>query len=56
VLSFGKNELSAGNHRITFEIVGANPEAVKAYMLGVDYVRLVSTQKSSEEENPAEKK
>jgi hypothetical protein len=55
VLSFGKNELSAGNHRITFEIVGANPEAVKAYMLGVDYVRLVPTQKSSEEKKPAEK-
>jgi hypothetical protein len=51
VLSFGMNELPAGNHRITFEIVGANPEAVKSYMLAVDYVRLVPSQKS-----PVEKK
>jgi putative membrane-bound dehydrogenase-like protein len=56
VLSFGMNELAAGNHRITFEIVGANPEAVKAYMLAVDYIRLVPTQKNSGEKNPAEKK
>lgn len=41
VLSYGKNVLSAGTHRITFEITGANPEAVKGYMVGVDYVRLV---------------
>ena len=56
VLSFGMNELAAGNHRITFEIVGANPEAVKAYMLAVDYIRLVPTLKNSGEKNPAEKK
>jgi putative membrane-bound dehydrogenase-like protein len=56
VLSFGMNELAAGNHRITFEIVGANPEGVKAYMLAVDYIRLVPTQKNSGEKNPAEKK
>jgi putative membrane-bound dehydrogenase-like protein len=46
VLSFGMNELEAGNHRITFEIVGANPEAVKAYMVAIDYVRLVPSQKN----------
>ena len=56
VLSFGMNELASGNHRITFEIVGANPEAVKAYMLAVDYIRLVPTQKNSGEKNPPEKK
>ena len=56
VLSFGMNELAAGNHRITFEIVGANPEAVKAYMLAVDYIRLVPTQKNSGEKNSSEKK
>lgn len=47
VLSFGTNELAAGHHRITFEIVGANPEAVKAYMVGIDYVRLVPSPKNS---------
>ena len=51
VLSFGMNELEAGSHRITFEIVGANPEAVKAYMVAIDYVRLVPSQKT-----PIEKK
>ncbi len=51
VLSFGMNELSAGNHRITFEIIGANPDAAKSYMLAVDYMRLVPSQK-----NPVDKK
>lgn len=51
VLTFGMNELAAGNHRITFEIVGANPEAVKAYMVAIDYVRLVPSQKNTREKN-----
>lgn len=33
-------ELSAGDHKLTIEIVGANDKAVKAYMVGVDYVKL----------------
>ena len=37
-ISFGTLELTAGKHRLTFEIVGSNPKAVKAYMFGLDYV------------------
>ena len=40
VLAFGRRDLSAGNHKLTLEIVGANAKAVKAYMVGLDYVRL----------------
>lgn len=41
VLTLGNRELKAGKHRLVLEIKGANPAAVKAYMVGVDYVRLV---------------
>jgi hypothetical protein len=40
MLEFGERELAAGAHRLTLEIAGANPAAVKAYMVGLDYVRL----------------
>ncbi|RME91684.1 MAG: DUF2961 domain-containing protein [Verrucomicrobia bacterium] len=39
-LTLGEAELPAGRHRLTVEITGANPKAVKAYMFGLDYVRL----------------
>ncbi len=41
VLAYSGLELSAGNHKFGIEITGAHPEAVKAYMMGLDYVRLV---------------
>jgi hypothetical protein len=41
VLKLGRHELKEGNHKLTFEITGANPAAVKAYMVGIDYVRLI---------------
>lgn len=43
VLSFSRIPLSEGNRKLTLEIVGANPEAVKAYMVALDYVRIVET-------------
>jgi hypothetical protein len=39
VYSLGKHELTADS-RLTIEITGANPAAAKAYMVGVDYLRL----------------
>ena len=39
-LSFGTQELTKGEHKLTVEIVGANEKAVKAYMFGLDYVLL----------------
>ncbi len=39
-LDFGQHELTAGVHKLTVEITGANEKAVKAYMFGLDYVKL----------------
>ena len=33
VLSYNSNRLSAGKHQLTIEVLGAHPEAIKAYML-----------------------
>jgi len=41
VLSFGPRKLTSGQHKLGFEITGANPKADKGYMVGLDYVRLV---------------
>jgi putative heme-binding domain-containing protein len=40
-ISLGIHDLKPGQHRVTAEIVGANPKAVKAYMFALDYVALV---------------
>jgi putative heme-binding domain-containing protein len=42
VVSLGTLELKAGKHRLTAEIVGAHPQAIKAYMFGLDYVYLAA--------------
>jgi hypothetical protein len=39
-LDLGTYDLTKGSHRLTLEIVGANEKAVKAYMAGLDYVKL----------------
>jgi hypothetical protein len=40
VLALGTQDLTAGEHKLTVEITGANERAVKAYMFGLDYVKL----------------
>lgn len=40
-LPFGQRKLTAGNHKLSLQITGANPKAEKVYMFGLDYVRLV---------------
>jgi len=37
-VSLGTHTLSAGDHKLTVQIVGANEKAVKAYMFGLDKV------------------
>ena len=34
----GTHHLTAGEHKLTVEIVGANPKAVKSYMFGLDEI------------------
>ena len=33
--------LTAGEHKLTIEITGANAKAIKSYMVGLDYVKLI---------------
>ena len=39
-LDWGTHDLDKGSHKLQFTIKGANPEAVKSYVVGLDYVRL----------------
>jgi hypothetical protein len=39
-LDLGPHQLSAGQHKLTVEITGANPKAVPSHMFGLDYVKL----------------
>ncbi len=41
VFDFPGRSLAAGTHTLGVEIVDCHPEAVRAYMFGLDYVRLV---------------
>lgn len=40
LMNLGQHELTAGKHRLVFEITGANPAAAKAFMVGIDAVQL----------------
>ncbi len=39
-LDLGSAKLSAGEHVVTVEIIGTNPEAIASYMVGIDYLKL----------------
>ena len=39
-LDWGAHDLDKGSHKLQLTIKGANPEAVKSFMVGIDYVRL----------------
>ena len=40
-VALGQRQLTAGKHTLSVTIAGANAAAVKSYMLGLDYVRLL---------------
>ncbi|MCA9264412.1 MAG: VCBS repeat-containing protein [Planctomycetales bacterium] len=40
VLNFPLKKLAAGKHTLKIQVVGTHPQAVKAYMVGLDYLRL----------------
>ena len=42
VLSLPTKDLKTGSHKLGLQIVGANPKAAKAFMVGLDCVRLVT--------------
>ena len=39
-LDLGTHDLKKGEHKLTLEITGANDKADKAYMAGLDYIKL----------------
>jgi hypothetical protein len=39
-MPMGAQQLAAGDHRLTVEILGANDKAIKNFMFGLDYVKL----------------
>ncbi len=39
LLTFATPELKLGKHKLSFTIVGANPQAVKSYLFGLDFIR-----------------
>jgi hypothetical protein len=41
-LSLGEHDLTAGMHKLTVTVTGSNPNAVKSYMFGLDYLRLAA--------------
>ena len=42
VQTFGPRQITKGNHKLGLKITGTNPKAAKAFMVGIDYVRLVA--------------
>ncbi len=40
LMALGTCDLTAGDHKLTVEILGANDKAIKSYMFGLDYVKL----------------
>ncbi|HLA85468.1 MAG TPA: glycoside hydrolase family 172 protein [Thermoguttaceae bacterium] len=40
-IALGPLELTLGEHKLTVEIVGANPKAKKDYMVGIDRIKIV---------------
>jgi hypothetical protein len=43
-LKLGTFDLASGVNRITFRIEGANPQALKKYFVGIDYLKLSPAQ------------
>jgi hypothetical protein len=47
MVRLGPVELTAGDHKLTLEITGANEKAIKSYMAGLDYVKLIPAKGSN---------
>lgn len=47
VLTYPEVPLTKGKHRLTFELVGANDNAVKSFMVALDYLRLTPAETQS---------
>ena len=39
-IDLGTYQLTAGKHELNVEIVGINPDAIKSYMVGIDYIKV----------------
>ena len=43
IVDLGVHELVQGQHVLSAKVIGSNPSAVKAYMFGIDYIKLEAT-------------
>jgi hypothetical protein len=43
-ITLGVRELTEGEHKLTVEVTGTNPEAIPRYMFGIDYLKLEAIQ------------
>ncbi len=50
-LTLGKWKFEAGPHKLAIAIVGANPAAIPAHMVGLDYIRLSKVQAKAEKKD-----
>jgi len=39
---WGQRKLDSGKHRLSIRVEGTNQSAVKSYMVGLDYLRLIA--------------
>jgi len=39
-INLGTHHLNAGKNELNVEIIGANPDAIKRYMVGIDYIKV----------------
>ncbi|MCB9882287.1 MAG: DUF1549 domain-containing protein [Planctomycetes bacterium] len=52
-VDLGTFALNAGEHRLTFELLGANELAIKSYMCGIDTLKVTREPESGAQEPPA---
>ena len=47
MVRLGPRDLTAGDHKLTIEITGANAKAIKSYLVGLDYVKLIPAKRGN---------
>jgi hypothetical protein len=47
MVRLGPLDLTAGDHKLTIEITGANAKAIKSYLVGLDYVKLIPAKRGN---------
>lgn len=51
-LDLGAYDLTTGTHTLSVEILGANPQAVQSYTVGIDYIQLIAEESTADTAAP----